>query len=252
MIVECVHCKTKFRFDPEMIKGAKTKVRCSRCRNVFEVTKPGEPEFFPSDFPKEKPEVKKKARTPSPKLKKGIVPGKRKERGILRNVFIWIFLLAVLGAGIYGMVRGGPAFLKSFFASDASLEKPSVVIADTVHGYFLENEHLGQIFVVEGEALNESDNPISFILVEGEVFNTDNEVARSQQCYAGNPLPREELVGLTAAEIRKRMMNKEGKDLMNVNIPTKKEVPFSIVYHDLPDLERLSDYSVEVVDFETD
>jgi len=126
-------------------------------------------------------------------------------------------------------------------------QQPLVTIMDTTQAYFLENAQAGQIFLVEGEIINESTRPVSFVLIEGRLYTKGNQVAQSQRCYAGNPLTRDELVKLSMNEIQNRMMNREGKDLSNVHIPAARRVPFLLVFHNLPELDSLSDYSVEVI-----
>ena len=43
MIVQCQACQTRFRLADEKIKPGGTKVRCSKCKEIFSVTPP-EPE----------------------------------------------------------------------------------------------------------------------------------------------------------------------------------------------------------------
>jgi predicted Zn finger-like uncharacterized protein len=42
MIVECSHCQTKFNLPDDKIKPGGVKIRCTRCKNVFEVSPPSE------------------------------------------------------------------------------------------------------------------------------------------------------------------------------------------------------------------
>ncbi len=65
-------------------------------------------------------------------------------------------------------------------------------------------------------------------------------------------MSREQLSKQTVAELQNRMMNREGKDLMNVHIASKAKVAFQVVFHNLPGLNQLGDYSVEVVGSEVD
>lgn len=41
MNVRCPHCQSAFRVDPERVPAAGIKARCSRCSNVFELSKDG-------------------------------------------------------------------------------------------------------------------------------------------------------------------------------------------------------------------
>jgi hypothetical protein len=128
----------------------------------------------------------------------------------------------------------------------------AVTIMDTLQAYFLENSHGGQMFVVEGEVKNISPNPVSFVLLEGKLYTAGHQVAQIQRCYLGNVMTRKEIAGLTVTEIQDRMMNREGKNLRNVRVPPNNRAPFVLVFHNLPELSSLGDYSVEVISSKLD
>ncbi len=132
------------------------------------------------------------------------------------------------------------------------MEQPTVSILDSTKAYFLENVHAGQLFVVEGEAVNESSKPVSFILLEGKLYTSNNQVAQNQKSFCGNAMTRDELRQMPIAEIQNRMMNREGKNLSNVHVASGVKIPFMLVFHNLPDLNVLNDYSVEVISAKMD
>jgi hypothetical protein len=125
--------------------------------------------------------------------------------------------------------------------------KPVVTITDSVQAYYLENVHSGQVLVIEGEILNESSKPVSFVLIEGKLFDSKDTVTQVQRCYAGNPFTRKEVTNLKLSEIEEKMMNREGKNLKNVRIPPAGKAPFMLVFHNLPEVNNLSNYSVNVI-----
>ncbi len=54
MVVTCPECSTKFTLDSSRIPGPTTKVRCSRCRHVFRITRDGQvvaPDLAPAAAP---------------------------------------------------------------------------------------------------------------------------------------------------------------------------------------------------------
>ena len=250
MIIVCESCKTRFRLDPERLKGPSGKVRCTRCGNVFRVEAPVEEETIRvelSDEPFEDEEELSPFRQASPSP---AAPRVHPRGG-------WLKWPAALAAGI--LVVGGVVFWLmqqgSFVSGTGPRDKgpstaeqqPVVTIMDSTQPYFLENAQAGQIFLVEGEIVNESTRPVSFVLIEGRLYSKGNQVAQSQRCYAGNSMTRDELVKLSMNEIQNRMMNREGKDLSNVHIPVARRIPFLLVFHNLPELDSLSDYSVEII-----
>lgn len=252
MIIVCESCKTKFRLDPERLKGSSGKVRCTRCGNVFKVEVPVEEETIRvelSDEPFHEEEDEERS-APTPPSAKPPSPGVPSRKGSLK----WLALTAVviLGMGLlsFWLLRQGffgPASAPQVKGSIPAGQQPVVTIMDSTQAYFLENTQAGQIFLVEGEIVNESTRPVSFVLIEGRLYTKGNQVAQSQRCYAGNPMTRDELIKLSMNEIQNRMMNREGKDLSNVHIPVARRIPFLLVFHNLPELDSLSDYSVEVV-----
>lgn len=254
MIVTCESCKTKFRLDPTRIKSPRKRVRCSKCGLVFEVSPPDQDEELfhvdLSDEPLSEEEEQQTIITARLPLDSSEPPTRR--RGPSRRQMIGLVVAAVViiaGAMVWVSRTSLPPSepLPPAKAVPGEQAQPDVNLIDSTQAYFLENAHVGQIFVVEGEVANESSQPVSFILLEGKLFTKNNEVAVSQRCYAGNPMPRAELTKLTITDIQNRMMNREGKDLLNVHIPKAKRVPFVIVFHNLPEIDKLSDYSVEVV-----
>lgn len=257
MIVTCESCQTKFNLDASRIKATGQKVRCSRCGHIFMVFSPAEQMLPQIDLLDESTDLDDTSpRMPQPpKIPAGEYWPKKRSR--LKKL-LWIIPILVLAGAIYWLLGPGsyllsPANQALSKSSSTSSQQPVVRILDKdTHAYFLENANAGQIFVVSGKVINDSKQPISFILLEGKLFTTDNRVAQSQRCYCGNVISRQDLTQLHVTEIQNRMMNREGKDLHNVHITPGGEVPFMIVFHNLPDLGVLSDYSVEVVSAEKD
>ena len=259
MIVTCESCKTRFRLDPRLIKGLSTKVRCSRCQHVFLVSREDdlaidqvilEPELPDREIPLgSKPPQFIPSRIPD----QPVANQKNNSRLLLILVSV---VVVVLGAVLYWFFsstsKAPSATGGSKKGSPPATAKAAVSIHASMQAYFLENDHLGQIFVVEGEVRNDSPSSVSFILVEGKLYAIGGKIYQNQKAYCGNVMRREELSKLTVAELQNRMMNREGKDLANVHIASKAQVPFQVVFNNLPGLNQLSDYSVEVAGAEVD
>ncbi|MCE5242798.1 MAG: DUF3426 domain-containing protein [Syntrophobacteraceae bacterium] len=252
MIVTCESCKTKFRFDPSRARGSKKKVRCSRCGHVFLVKLDTEEEALIHVDLSEDMGPEDDAAPFAPPPPGARTPGKAQRSGMLRKLLLWLVPLALLAGGAYYYAQKYTASPSQPLSSAKDKppqpnEQPAVTIMDSTRAYFLENAHAGQIFVVEGEVSNESSRPISFILLEGKLYTTNNQIAQTQRCYPGNGMPRNELAQLNVTEIQNRMMNREGKNLTNVNVAPSKRIPFMLVFHNLPEMDALGDYSIEVI-----
>lgn len=259
MIVTCESCGTKFRLDEERIKKPSTKVRCSHCGHIFLIEKEAGDEETITGF--EMPaghnlDEETEAGPYSPPHANVAAP--RQKKGLAAKLLVLCGLILVLAGGSYWLLQSG--MLTPLLQRSQPIRPPNpedqmsqVKIQKEIQSFFLENDHAGQIFVVQGEVVNESSRAISFVLVEGKLYTDNNEVARSQRCYGGNLIPREDLQRLGMTEIQDIMMNREGNELSNVQVKPQGRIPFMVVFHNLPELDLLKDYSVEVVsaDFES-
>jgi predicted Zn finger-like uncharacterized protein len=261
MIVTCESCKTKFELDPARIKGVGSKVRCSRCKHIFYVAKDVDISLddvaLEAQIGERGTPSRGKRSHPSPGRSSTPSAAPRKRSPEVRYL-LWSLLVVIIAAGVYWVVPKGlfPSMQATPAGPGKTLprekEKSVITIMDSMQAYFLENANMGQIFVVEGEIRNDSTKPVSFVLLEGKLYTTDNRVYQGQKAYCGNAMTRDELTRQAVADIQNRMMNREGKDLLNVHIAPQGKVPFQVVFHNLPGLNQLSDYSVAVVSAEID
>jgi predicted Zn finger-like uncharacterized protein len=253
MIVACESCGTKFRLDPKRFKSAKSKVRCSRCGHMFMVSVGKVDEPVLPDISREVSlsDDREEAFSPPPFPAPSPLPPSRKRSW--RVPLIVAGIAAVLiAAGAFWILNPQRPFTSNGGSGekDAGVSAPAVSslkVLNTTQAYFLENAHAGQIFVVEGEAVNESPKSASFVLIEGKIHGIDDAPILTQRCFLGNVLSREELSRLNINDIQNRMMNREGKNLINVKIKTGQKTPFMLVFHNLPELKTLSDYRIEVI-----
>jgi hypothetical protein len=179
---------------------------------------------------------------------KAAVPAKREGWSLKKKVLIAgaaVVLILVVAALIFG--PGGSLLVSTSKSPPTGPANPVVTITDSVKAYYLENVHAGQVLVIEGEVLNESSQPVSFVMIEGKLFNSKDTVSQIQRCYVGNSFTRKEITNLNLSEMQEKMMNREGKNLKNVRIPPAGKAPFMLVFHNLPEVSTLSNYSVNVV-----
>jgi len=79
----------------------------------------------------------------------------------------------------------------------------------------------------------------------GDVLDDKGDVIRQKTVYTGNTFTEEEIKELPQEEIDKALMNRFGKNRINVNIGPGEAVPFMIIFENLP--ENLSEFTVEAV-----
>jgi len=174
----------------------------------------------------------------------------KKEKWFLKKKVLFAAVAGILMFALFAVVFWPGSSLLFSTGKKSGKEQPAqpiVTIMDSVQAYYLENAHSGQVLVIEGEVLNESSKPVSFVMIEGKLFSNNDTVAQIQRCYVGNTLTRKEIANLKLSEIQDRIMYREGKNMKNVRIPPAGKVPFMLVFHNLPEMSTLSNYSVNVI-----
>lgn len=260
IVITCESCGTKFRLDSDKLKNSRSKVRCSKCHSVFMVEQPDEDDLIHIEISDEEntfpPDSDSDADFEDDHKFEALLPPRResvKKGGAGKNLLIAgivavpVILLLVLIFELLGRSQ-------MFQAKKPPVKalKPLVTISENLKAYYLENMNSGEVLVIEGKVLNKSSKSVSFIMIQGKLFNRKDAAVLSQSCYAGNPLTRAEISHLKFSEIQKKMMNREGRGLKDVRIPPAAEVPFVLVFHDLPEISTLSNYSVNVVSSQLD
>jgi predicted Zn finger-like uncharacterized protein len=246
MVITCESCGAKFRLDSDKLNKPRNKVRCSKCKNIFVVEQPDEDGLIHIEISDEE-SVFIPGTVPEQIAKPAVSKAKKEWLSNKKILFAAVACLLILIA--LGLVFGpGRSLLTS--AGKTSPKEPAqpiVTIMDSVQAYYLENVHSGQVLVIEGEVLNESSKPVSFVMIEGKLYNNNDTAAQTQRCYVGNSLTRKEIANLKIAEIQDKIMNREGKNLKNVRIAPAGKVPFMLIFHNLPEMSTLSNYSVNVI-----
>lgn len=96
------------------------------------------------------------------------------------------------------------------------------------------NYILGQIGVLEGNAVNRADFPISRIHIKGEIVDAYSVVLGERSSYAGNLLNDEELINLSEEEMLMKLLRPEGMNNTNDKIIPNGQIPFMIIFPNEP------------------
>ena len=163
-----------------------------------------------------------------------------------------ILLLLLALAATYGFLNRGKILntykniVNNFIENQTQVETNGRVDLIKLTGSYVHNSLEGNLFVIRGEAVNEYKGLRSSVLVKGTIFGDKGEVLQSQSAYCGNPLNDSSLRKLGFKEIRDAMSNELGENLVNLNIGTGKEIPFTIVFNKVP--KNIKEFSVEVLE----
>lgn len=355
MIVQCPECTTKYNLDESKIGHDGTKVRCSRCKNVFTVFRPaaeepGEPvaeprqdapatpadDSFEDDFasmfedrqteapssgsgssfedefeamlgqsaapsrpasgagaPSEAEEsraddsleddltamLEEKMAKAVPKrsvdeemladlegaFQQPLMDDTEKDAGKgpdavsgksgpSRRLPLILGLVAVLlvcaGAGVYflkpGLLGLGPEVPASPAASGpAPREGASQIALENVRQYFVPNEKEGQLFIIEGKAVNHFPEARELIRLKASLFDRQGNEVTSKEFMCGNVVSLYQLQVSSKEDIDAALSAKVGILTNNTNIQPGASVPFMTVFYQAP--ESVEEFGLEVI-----
>lgn len=202
-------------------------------------------ERLPSSHSDEPPEPLGESRP------KATVP-KRGPMATVLRIFVLLLLLLAASAG-YFIWRGGADSLPQILGQLQALTGTALPTEPAVHirlplpnSFFVMNQQAGQLFVIQGEAVNGYPEPRSAISVTGMLHDAKGDVLLRQTVFCGNPMDLETLKSAPFATLQEIMSNPFGSALANVNIAPDAPIPYMIVFRDLPD--NVTHFTVEVAD----
>ncbi|WP_428567909.1 MAG: DUF3426 domain-containing protein [Solidesulfovibrio sp. DCME] len=137
-------------------------------------------------------------------------------------------------------------------AADAAAKKPEEtakvkdIMLQNVRQYYVSNEKAGQLFVIEGKAVNNFKTPKEMIRIEASLFDDKGTTLASQEDLAGNTVSLFQLQVMTRDELKNALASQVGVLTNNTNIAPGGETPFMVVFFDPPD--AVKEFGVKVVD----
>ncbi len=137
-------------------------------------------------------------------------------------------------------------------AADAGAKKPEEtakvkdIMLQNVRQYYVSNEKAGQLFVIEGKAVNNFKTPKEMIRIEASLFDEKGGSLASQEDLAGNTVSLFQLQVMTRDELKNALTSQVGVLTNNTNIAPGGETPFMVVFFDPP--EAVKEFGVKVVD----
>jgi len=120
------------------------------------------------------------------------------------------------------------------------------IMLQNVRQYYVSNEKAGQLFVIEGKAVNNFKTPKEMIKLEASLFDEKGGSLASQEELAGNTVSLFQLQVMNRDELKNALTSQVGVLTNNTNIAPGADVPFLIVFFDPP--EAVKEFGVKVVD----
>jgi intracellular sulfur oxidation DsrE/DsrF family protein len=140
-------------------------------------------------------------------------------------------------------------FLGSLAGEQAKVEpadKVKDIALRNVRQYYIPNEKAGNVFVVEGKAVNNFATPKERIKVEITLFDEKGKVLVSKQLLCGNTLSQFQLQVQSEEEINASLASEVGILTSNTYLKTGMDTPFMAVFFKPPD--AVKEFGVKVID----
>ncbi|MDR1659326.1 MAG: zinc-ribbon domain-containing protein [Desulfovibrio sp.] len=223
MEIQCPKCASRFNL-PEGLAQDGVKLRCSVCKTVF---------------PYSAPDTRATEQPPRPAGKDAT----KTKAG--RKTALAVLLLALgLAGGFWGYFwygRQTPAP-----APEDVAQKVARLTMRNVRQYYVDNEKIGKVMVIEGKVVNEFSRPKALIAVEAAIYDKDKKPLSVKKQMAGTQLSLFQLQVLSEKEMESFLNNKIEILSNNINVPQGGEVPFMVLFYAPP--SGVAEFGVRIVD----
>lgn len=229
MEVTCPNCASRFNL-PDGVGKPGAKLRCSVCKEIFrlpslESASPAEGGFN-LDGPLSMPE-----------------PPKSRFKRVLALLLV---LLVAAGGGGWWYYTSGKNLKPAESTVVPLAEKVKLLTMRNVRQYFVENEKIGRVFVIEGTVVNEFPVPKELIEMEAALYDQGQKPLASKRQLAGTVLSHFQLQVLSEKELESSLNNKIDILTNNTNVPPGGEVPFMVLFYAPPD--NIGEFGIKIVD----
>ena len=161
---------------------------------------------------------------------------------------IVLLIFALLGGGCYGVyvlldfMNIEIPFVSDYFKPQISDPAGNLKI-DTldIDSAFVKNVKAGKLFMITGKIKNGYSDARSYIRMTGKLYKKGKILVQKETVFCGNFLSDIELSNLELSAIKKRLSNRLGDNNSNIRVKPGQELPFMIVFGNLPaDLEEFA------------
>lgn len=236
MIIKCTKCETSFRFEDQLMADEGVWVRCSRCLQVFFQDNPdyvepaspsseaelGETALRPTDIDElETIAIEESVSELQPALPEPVISGKANKLAAVGKFIAYCFLVlstVTLLAGVSFWTfpeAGQQAFnflvpycpvLEAFsIGKKTAAPATSQVLLQDIRQHFVNNWLLGNLWVVEGTAVNRGQYALTRVQVRGKLYDINGSVLREKLSFCGNFLNDAELASMAEEDILQKL-----------------------------------------------
>lgn len=220
MEIKCPNCASRFNLPDQLAKPG-VKLRCSVCKTVFAY----------------EPEVPQAEQEPLPEM-----PVKKKFR-FGKLALVLLLVLAGAGGGWWYYAHRSAAKPQS---EQDIAKQVELLTMRNVRQYYVDNEKVGKVFVIEGKVVNEFPQPKELITVEAAIYDKNKKALAVKRQLGGVQLSLFQLQVLSEKEMESFLNNKVEILTNNTNVPHGGEVPFMVLFYAPP--EGVAEFGVRIVD----
>ncbi len=257
MIISCPECHTKYRLSAEKVKPQGSRARCSRCGHVFTARPEDDLTRAVQDQETEKsalqgPEYGALSETVTNGPENGPPTPRKRRPGSVILVLVLILLLAVGGAVYWPQIKAwlpdsasqsGQSMELSQKTETSSLTQ-AIALKD-VRQYMVDNQSMGRILVIEGQAENTSQTVRQRIKVQATLFDDAGDKVVEQAFLCGNTASLYQLQTLDQEELESVLSSQAGVLANNSHLAPEQKVPFMTFFSQFP--QQVAEFSLKVV-----
>ena len=235
MEIVCPSCSSKFNL-PDTAVRLGAKLRCSVCKTVFPL----------SDMaPQESEDIARGKRPPYEPLR--MAKPMRSKKILFFCLAALVILGGAAGGGLWWHIKGKAGNIAATHSGSIPLaQKVEKLTMRNVRQYYVINEKIGTISVIEGKVVNGFSAPKELIEVEAALYGQDKSPLVSKKQFAGTLLSLFQLQVLGEKELESFINNKLEVLTNNTNIPPGGEVPFMVFFYNPP--PTVMEFGVKIVD----
>lgn len=191
-----------------------------------------------------------------PKAPLDFAPAEERPRS-RKPLFALLGLLLVLGVagGAFWFFKGSEADRAAApakpaatapSAAESAAEAVKNIALENVRQYYVNNEKIGQLFVIEGKAVNNFENPREMIKIQASLFDETGVSLKSRDILAGNTVSLFQLQVLSLEELESALTSQVGVLTNNTNLRPGQGAPFMIVFASPPD--AVKEFGLRVIE----
>jgi len=235
MEIICPNCSSKFHLPDTAVRPG-AKLRCSVCKTVFPL--PDKTPDGGADAAPGKPPPHEPLRMAAPI---------RSKKMLLLCLLALVLLGGGGGGGAWWYLKGKAGKISAAPSGTIPLaQKVEKLTMRNVRQYYVSNEKIGAISVIEGKVINGFPAPKELIEVEAALYGQDKNPLVSKKQFAGTSLSLFQLQVLGEKELEGFINNKLEVLTNNTNIPPGGEVPFMVLFYNPP--PTVTEFGVRIVD----